>query len=71
MTNLFGNIILGSSLSPKMNGVLAASSRKNGTTYNGTLGFLEDGNQSAFVSIFGTNPILIVLVTVRDQKLAV
>jgi len=71
VTNLFGDIIPGSSLSPKMDGVLAASSRKNGTTYNGVLDFLEDGNQPAFDSVFGTNPLPLVLVTVRDQKLAV
>ena len=38
---------------PKMDGVFASASRGKGTTYNGVLEFLEDGNQVIFDSVSG------------------
>ena len=75
--NIFDTLLPGSSLSvgspgtPKMDEVFAASSGSKGTTYNGALNFIADGNQPDFVSIFGTDSLPFVLVKTNKQELAV
>ena len=59
VTNLFGTPSQGITPSvfsvgtPKMDGLFASVSRGKGTTYNGVLKFLEDGNQLIFDSVSG------------------
>ena len=69
--NLFGTLLPGSPLTagytgtPKMGRVFAASTGRKDTTYNGVLDFLEDGNQSTFFSIFGTDTLSITLIKAK------